>query len=91
MSTKKTNQVKRRQRAGEAVPLADRVAKSRAALEKRGGARIPSGWLQPEPAKALHYLHARGFDPTRVGCISRALVEAAETLQKRARSPHKKP
>lgn len=91
MNTKKTNQVKRRRYAGEAVPLADRVAKSRAALVKRGGARIPSGWLQPVPAKALHYLHTHGFDPTRVGCIAQALVEAAETLRKRERSPRKKP
>lgn len=88
MNAKKTNQVKQRRHAGEAVPLADRVAKSRAALVERGGARIPSGWLQPEPAKALHYLHSHGFDPTRVGCISHALVDAAEKLRKRE---HKKP
>lgn len=64
--------------AGEPVPLAERVAKSRAALEKRGGAKIPSGWLQPDAAKALDYLHKHAYAPTRTGCIAKAVTEAAE-------------
>lgn len=82
MATKTTKKKRGRPAAGAAVPLADRVAKSRAALEERGGAKIPSGWLQPEPARALKYLHTHGYQPTRVGCLSLALIEAAERERK---------
>lgn len=85
MTTKKANKVKKKTlTAGPAVPLAARVAKSRAALVKRGGSKIPGGWLQPEPAMALKFLHAHGYAPTRVGCIARALDEAADRERKRA-------
>jgi len=59
------------------------VAKSREALEARGGVRLPTGWLQPDAARALHYLHMRGPDSTRLACISRALIDAAEALRRR--------
>jgi hypothetical protein len=76
MSTKKP-----RQSPGGPVPLSERVAKSRAALEKRGGVKLPAGWLQPDAAKALKYLHKRGYAPTRTGCIARSLTEAAERAE----------
>lgn len=69
---------------GAPVPLGERVKKSRAALVKRGGAKIPGGWLQPGPADALRYLYKSGYAPTRVGCIARALTDAAKLAKRRA-------
>lgn len=91
MATKKSNQVKRLRPAGGVVPLADRVAKSRAALEKRGGVKLPTGWLQPEPAHAMEYLLSHGYATTRIGCIAKALFDTAEALRNRTSKHHKKP
>lgn len=79
MKTKVTRAAKRERPSMNAA----RVKKSRALLVKRGGAKIPGGWLQPEPAAALHTLHESGYAETRVGCIALALVEATERQRRR--------
>lgn len=68
---------------GDPVPLSDRVRQSRERLVKRGGCKIPAGFFQPGPAEALEFLHRHGYDPTRVGCMARALEEAAARLRQK--------
>jgi hypothetical protein len=88
MTTKPT----RRRPKPEPVPLAARVKKARALLVKRGGAKIPGGFFQPDAAEALDYLHRHKYDPTRVGCLARALIETAARERKRAaRTKPRKP
>lgn len=53
---------------------------SRANERKRvlaGGRRLPGGILPPEAAQALESLLDRGYADSRVGCIAKALIEAA--------------
>lgn len=56
---------------------AERVARARIALVKRGGRRMPSGYLQPDAAAALHKLVACGYAPSPVAAISKALLATA--------------
>lgn len=62
---------------------AERVAKSRAALVERGGCKIPTGYLQPDAAKAVDYLLAAGYAGTKSAVISRALIDAQKTTSSR--------
>ena len=65
------------------IPKAETVARARAALEARGGIRIPTGWLQPEAAQALKALVAAGYAETRVGAIAQALLDAQRKVMRR--------
>ena len=54
-----------------------RVARARIALVKRGGRRIPTGYLQPDAAAALQKLVDCGYAPSPVAAISKALMSTA--------------
>lgn len=62
---------------------AERVAKARQALTQRGGRRIPTGWLQPDAARALDALVAAGYAPSATGAIAQALLDAQRKIARR--------
>lgn len=55
---------------------AQRVRRAQAALVERGGRRMPSGYLQPDAARALQSLVDTGYAPSPVAAISAALLDA---------------
>lgn len=61
----------------------ERVAKSRANLVANGGMKIPTGYLQPDAAKAVDYLLSAGYAGTKSAVISRALIDAQKTTSSR--------
>lgn len=63
--------------ARQPVPLADRVAASRARAIEAGARKTPRGMLTPEAAHALDALLRAGYAPNATACIVRALIEAA--------------
>lgn len=63
--------------ARKPVPLADRVAASRARAIAAGARRMPGGILPPEAAAALEKLKQSGYADSATACIARALVAAA--------------
>lgn len=60
------------------VPLADRVAASRARAIEAGARPTPRGVLPREAADALHHLLHSGYATSATGCIARALIDAAK-------------
>lgn len=60
----------------------ERVTRANAALIDRGGRRMPSGYLQPEEAKALAELLAAGYAPNVVACIATAIKDAHKKIKR---------
>lgn len=57
-----------------------RVLRANAALIKRGGRRMPSGYLQPDAAKVLAELVTSGYGPSPVAVIVCALFDAHKKM-----------
>lgn len=55
-----------------------RVARANAALLKRGGRRMPGGYLQPDAAAALDALVRSEYAASPVAVIAKALTDAAQ-------------
>lgn len=62
---------------------AQRVARARAKLVQEGGRRLPTGYLQPDAARALEALLGAGYGPSAVGVISAALLDAQRKIGRR--------
>lgn len=56
------------------IPLAERVAASRARAIEAGARPTPRGLLPPDAAKALDVLMETGYAGSQTACIARALV-----------------
>jgi len=61
---------------------ADHVRKSEGRKIAAGGRRMPGGVMPPDTAAALDKLYAAGYGDSKSGCIFRAVVEAAEQLDR---------
>ena len=50
--------------------------------QQAGGMKLPPVVLNPEATAALRELQSRGYAPSRTACIVRAIIDAAERIER---------